>query len=319
VPGSRRTPDGDVLEWRVCDVGSGPYDGSLPFLIEWSVPMPPGPPRGPVVEHVDIVPREAERVADVLVALGFEPSRHWPRRHFVDSVGVVVTLGPLGDPEVLGEDSWSMSWSAPDHCLASLALAVPGGGLTRLTLDGVGITTRPDRRRFAAATLQPAGGADDCRVRAEAWIESVVAAGLGVADPADVVWATGTSVEVDRVVRLRGADGTQPITVVWGSHHTVDEPVVVVGVGDPVEALERQPEWHSVGAAHAVARVDDAFVVALSGGVYAVRKPHKAVVRSLDGWSSDGLFADGEAERWLAEAAAGRRTDGVVAGDPWIG
>ena len=42
VPGSRRTPDGELLEWRVCDVGPGPYDGSLPFLIEWTTPMAPG-------------------------------------------------------------------------------------------------------------------------------------------------------------------------------------------------------------------------------------------------------------------------------------
>ena len=28
VPGSRRTPDGELLEWRVCDVGPGPYDGA---------------------------------------------------------------------------------------------------------------------------------------------------------------------------------------------------------------------------------------------------------------------------------------------------
>ena len=281
--------------------------------------MATGPADGPVVEWLTLSPPDPEPVADLLVALGFEPRQNWPRRVFEDAAGVGTTLLPLEPSAGQDEASWSMSWEAPDEPATSLVLASPASELTRRTLDGVVVATRPDRRRFAAAALQPAEGADDCRVRAEAWIESVVAAGLGMADPADVIWATGTSVEVDRVVRLRGADGTQPITVVWGSHHTVDEPVVVVGVGDPVEALERQPEWHSVGAAHAVARVDDAFVVALSGGVYAVRKPHKAVVRSLDGWSSDGLFADGEAERWLAEAAAGRRTDGVVAGDPWIG
>ena len=51
VPGSRRTPDGDVVAWQVCDVGPGPYDGSLPFLLEWTTPMGPGPADGPVVEQ----------------------------------------------------------------------------------------------------------------------------------------------------------------------------------------------------------------------------------------------------------------------------
>ena len=319
VPGSRRTPHGDVLEWQVCDLGARPYDDALPFLIEWSTPMGPGPADGPVVEWFEVTAPDPDRLADLLLALGFKGRPFWPRRSFEPSAGGAgVTIHPLEAADVRDGSTWSMSWEDPHHPVASLVLAVAAGEFTRHSLDGVAVSTHPDRRRFAAAALQPADGADDCRVRAEAWIESVVAAGLGVAEPAHVVWATGSSVEVDRVVRLRGPDGTQPITVVWGSHHTVPEPVVVVGVGDPVEALERQPEWHPVGAAYAVGRVDDAFALALSGGVYAVREPRKAVVRSLDGLWSDGMFADGEAERWLAEAAAGRRTEGVVAGDPWL-
>jgi hypothetical protein len=42
------------------------------------------------------------------------------------------------------------------------------------------------------------------------------------------------------------------------------------------------------------------------------------VVRHLDGLGSSGRFADGEAEQWLEQAEAGRRTDGVVRGDAWL-
>jgi hypothetical protein len=70
--------------------------------------------------------------------------------------------------------------------------------------------------------------------------------------------------------------------------------------------------------AEQVGRIDDAFVLALSGGVYAVRGRRRSVTRHLDGVQSTGRFADGEAAQWLAQAAAGRRTDGVVAGEPWL-
>jgi hypothetical protein len=103
-----------------------------------------------------------------------------------------------------------------------------------------------------------------------------------------------------------------------GSPHPLDRhDVVVVGVGDPVEVLERQP---TIGDSPTAEQVDahDAFVLALSGGVYAVRGRRRSVTRSLDGWGSSGRFADGEAVRWLEQAAAGRRTDGVVAGEPWL-
>jgi hypothetical protein len=69
------------------------------------------------------------------------------------------------------------------------------------------------------------------------------------------------------------------------------------------------------GSADLLGTLDDAFVLALSGGVYAVREGECVVRRSLDGWSASGV-SDGE--RWLADAAAGRRTDGVVAGESWL-
>ena len=78
----------------MCDVGPGPYDGSLPFLIEWTTPMAPGPADGPVVEAVSLTPPDPDRVADLLLALDVEASTHWPRRIFRDAAGVRLMLDP---------------------------------------------------------------------------------------------------------------------------------------------------------------------------------------------------------------------------------
>ena len=361
VPGSRRTPDGDVVGWRVCDVGPGPYDGSLPFLIQWATPMGPGPADGPVVEHLSLTPPDPDRLADLLVAVGFTPSRHWPRRVFHEAgSAMAITLNPVGEPEDLGEGSWFMGWEdegTREEPTTSLSLAVPRGEVGWQTLDGVVVSTRPDRRRFAAAALLPAvdeafarlrgdladwpnphpGGAapagheysrvtDPGRhrllgVRADAWIETVTSAGLGVADlvdPGSVSWVGEQHLAPTRVTVLRGRPGTQPVVV----GVLQDETFVQVGVGDPVEVLDRQPvcgcDACDTGSVDLLETFDSSFVLALSGGVYVVRgRGSKVVRRSLDGWGSTGVDSR-TAERWLAEAADGRRTKGVVSGEAWL-
>lgn len=318
VPGSRRTPAGELLEWRVCDVDQGPYDGSLPFLIEWTTPMAAGPADGPVVEWFDLTPPDPDRLADLLLALGFEGRRSWPRRSFEPTGGVGITVHPLGESDEQDGTTSTMSWQDPGEQVASLVLAVAGGELTRHTLDGVAIATRPDRRRFAASALQPSHGSGSASERADAWVRAVVDAGLGTAAAVDVVWAEGIAVEVTGATRLHGPAGTQPVTVVRGVHPLDRHEVVVVGVGDPVVVLERQPQGTDPRVAEQVDRIDDAFVLALSGGVYAVRGRRRSVTRHLDGVQSSGRFADGEQQQWLEQAVAGRRTDGVVAGEPWL-
>lgn len=331
VPGSRRTPDGGLLEWRVCDVGTGTYDATLPFLIEWTTPMAPGPDDGPIVEQVSITSPDPDRVADLLVALGFVPSRHWPRRVFGEQGGQVrTTLNPLGDRVDVGLSSWTMSWGDPEDTPAvSLTLRVPHGEPATRALDGLALTTFRDRRRFTAAALLPSvdavfarlGGASAAPAlghRADAWVEAITGAGLGTCAPVDPVWATSTYVGVTKALRVSGPDGTQPVTVVWGTHPDVEGTVVVVGIGDPVEVVERQPEGRSAPPGGEVDRIDDAFVLALSGGVFVVRDGERVLTRTLDGRRSTGSFARGEQEAWLAEAADGRRTDGVVRGDSWL-
>ncbi|NYE37787.1 hypothetical protein F4692_002920 [Nocardioides cavernae] len=359
VPGSRRTPDGDVVEWVVCDVNDGPYGWALPFLIQWTTPMPPGPADGPVVEWVGLAPPDPEPVADLLLALGFHPSEHWPRRVLHDATGLQVTLSPVGDPVGLDRTAWYMSWPDEEDAsagepAASLSFGVPAAGPTDLVVDGVGVSTRADRRRFAASALLPAvdeafdrlrgdladwpnphpGGraaVEDeysrrehperyrlLAARADAWVEAVVSAGLGTAhrvDPNERQWVEPSALPSARTTVLRGRPGTLPVTVSL----LEDETFVRVGVGEPVEALDLQPDCGcdacDTGSADLLDAVDSVFVLALSGGVLAVRNGDLVVRRSLDGWSSTGVE---DAEVWLAEAAEGRRTQGVVAGEPWL-
>ena len=358
VPGSRRTPDGELLEWRVCDIGPGPYDGGLPFLIEWTTPMPAGPADGPVLEWIGLLPPDPDRVAELLLALGFTGDRHFPRRAFRVRDGVSITLLPLGEPEHADEATWTVFETDDELQPASIVLSTPHDTSAVLVLDQVEVTTRPDRRRFPATVLLPAvdaafarlrGDLDDwpdprpdgrpaaeeeysrvtepgkyrlLAVRADAWVEAIVSTGLGTADdvdPGSVRWAGEHILEPTRVTHIRGREGTQPIAVGVAPSWSAPEAFVQVGVGDPVEVVVRQPNCGcdacDTGSADLLDTLDDAFVLALSGGVYVVREGDAVVTRSLDGWSSSGVS---DAERWLDDAAAGRRTDGVVAGEPWL-
>lgn len=360
VPGSRRTPDGDLVEWVVCDVDAGPYDDALPFLIEWTTPMPPGPADGAVVEWIGLSPPDPDRVADLLLALGFAPSPYWPRRVLHDGAGVQVTLLPVGDPiDVLPGAVVFVAGVAEDPVdpPASVSFAVPHGDLTGHLLDQVEVSTRSDRRRFAAASLLPAVDAAFARLRgdlpdwpnphpggraaleeeysrrdhperyrllaarADAWIEAVTAAGLGAAeevDPGSLVWVEPSRLPPSRTAVVRGRPGTLPLVVALLDEETF----VRVGVGDPVEELDLQPDCGcdacDTGSADLLDAVDAAFVLALSGGVHVVRDGDRVVRRSLDGWGGTGSFGPDEAQRWLDDAAVGRRTDGVVAGEAWL-
>ena len=218
VDGSRRTSDGGVVAWRLCDVGEGPYDGTLPFLIQWTTPMEPGPADGAIVAQLALTPPDADRLADLLLAVGFVPSRHWPRRMFHEAgTPVVITLGPADEPPV------------------SLTVRVPHGGLSRHTLDGVAVTTFHDRRRLGAGRR---GGGPRRR--------------------------RGDRRRLGHHQQRRG-----------GRH-------------DPVARSRRDAADHrrtrrATDDAHEVACIDDAFVLALSGGVYVVREGEKVVTRGLDG------------------------------------
>lgn len=360
VRGSRRTLDGTLVEWRVCEVS--PYDGGLPFLIEWTSPMAPGPADGPIVAYVTMTPRDPEAAADLLLAVGFVASSHWPRRMFHDPSGggVGISLLPIGEPEV-GDADWTMSWESSDEPAVSVTLTLPESEFRTTELDGVTIGLLHDRRRFVATSLLPAvddafahlrgdladwpnphpGGASPAEheysrvsdperyrllgVRADAWVQAITAAGLGVAEtpePVAVEWMGEQYLSPSRVTVVRGRDGTQPIVVAWAPSPSAEEANIQIGVGEPAHLLERQPtcgcDACDTGSVDLLETVDSGFILALSGGVYSVRRGDMVVTRHLDGWGGQGNFADGEAQRWLEDAAAGRRTDGALIGEPWL-
>lgn len=358
VPGSRRTPDGELLEWRVCDVGPEPYDDSLPFLIEWTTPMAPGPADGPVLEWISLVPPDPDRVAEVLLALGFTGDRHFPRRVFTVRDGVSITLLPPGEPEHADEATWTYVETDAVEQPVSIVLATAGGDAATVVLDQVEVSSRPDRRRFAATALLPAVDDAFARLRgdladwpdphpdgrrpadeeysrvtdperyrllgarADAWIEVLTARGdasAEVMDPDEVAWVGSIHGRLDRVTVLRGRVGTQPVSVAWAPSQSADGAFVQVGVGQPAHVLDCQPDCGcdacDTGSADLLETVDSAFILALDGGVYVVRAGDRVVRRTLEGWSSSGVS---DAERWLDDAAAGRRTDRVVAGEPWL-
>ena len=71
---SRTTPAGDVLNWRLTIARPAPYDGIVPFLIDWGTsrhPAASGLPEAELVEFSATHPRAAE-VSAVLAALNVE-------------------------------------------------------------------------------------------------------------------------------------------------------------------------------------------------------------------------------------------------------
>ena len=69
---SRTTPAGDVLSWRLTVAQPSPYDGVVPFLIDWGTsrhPAASGLPMAELVEFSATHPRPAE-VSAVLDVLG---------------------------------------------------------------------------------------------------------------------------------------------------------------------------------------------------------------------------------------------------------
>jgi hypothetical protein len=67
---SRTTPDGDRLSWLLCDVASTPMHAFVPFLIQWTTPMSPGPADGPVLTRVTLEVPSPTELSTVLQACG---------------------------------------------------------------------------------------------------------------------------------------------------------------------------------------------------------------------------------------------------------
>ncbi len=327
VEGSRLTTEGDVVAWRLCDVGPGPYDPGLPFLMEWTTPMGAGPADGPILESVALTPPDPERVADLLLALGFADAEMWPRRQFHDptGVGVAIQLLPRGEP-VLSSGAVVLTFDGPEVAEpeTSLLMRVAAGDLESEELDGVHVSAYVDHRGRAPSGLlqavneafarlrgdladwpnpHPGGRAaleeeysrclEPARyrllgVRADAWAEAICSLDLGSAEsiaPGDVRWVAESHFTPSRVTVLRGRAGTQPVVVAYAPSDGVEDSHVQIGVGKPTEVLDRQPycgcDACDTGSADLLESLDAAFILALSGGVYAVREGDNAVTRTL--------------------------------------
>jgi len=171
--GSRETPDGTTLRWRMCQVGERPFDPELPFLIEWVTPMPAGPADGPVLESVslEIGPstHARDRLLAMLHAVGFpEVPGTVPWKTFSDGE-VVITL-PATDAEV---QEWERSQggsasylrigdpeveeAAPEMLrIGQVGFGLPGGDGSWGELDGLSFATHPDVRSHVGHILLPA-------------------------------------------------------------------------------------------------------------------------------------------------------------------
>ncbi len=74
VPGSRRTPDGRILEWRIFDVAE-PRPATAPFFIEWA-PTTPHPatssPGGCTLTELELMSEDAASLEALLEALAID-------------------------------------------------------------------------------------------------------------------------------------------------------------------------------------------------------------------------------------------------------
>ena len=103
LAGSRRTPEGTLLEWRLTDPFAPRMDGTVPFVIHWGRTPHPSGVAGPEVSLVELVLAhpEPERLKKVLAALGAgglarvtAATEPWIRAVLRTPCGEVEVVGP---------------------------------------------------------------------------------------------------------------------------------------------------------------------------------------------------------------------------------
>jgi hypothetical protein len=118
APSSRTTPSGDRLSWLLCDVAGSPMHAFVPFLIQWTTPMPPGPAQGPVLTSVTLAVPSPADLSVILQACGLTQTDCPGGLHLTDgAVDVVLRDGP-------------------GH-VSELTVVVPDGPAGDVVLDGV--------------------------------------------------------------------------------------------------------------------------------------------------------------------------------------
>lgn len=122
-PGSRTTPDGDVLAWRLCDIAAQPLDPVVPFLIQWDVAMPPGPADGPLITGLELGTPTLAETAALLAACG-----------------LVSDHGPVGDPigeAALSDGTVTVTLRSGPPGIRSIRLRSDNIDWPRMDLDGL--------------------------------------------------------------------------------------------------------------------------------------------------------------------------------------
>lgn len=331
--GSRRTPDGTTLRWRMCQVGSQAFDPQLPFLIEWVTPMPPGPEDGPVVEALGIDLPDRSRLAMMLRTIGFpEQPGDVPWLTFND-----------------GEVTITLTASAEHHGVTAIGFGLAHGAGSWQDLDGLSVSTAPDVRSHRGYVLLPAveehfARRDPALVTwpaphpERAPLEEEYSRCL---DPGKYriiaararAWATALAERV--IAEVSDADGNLTITphapdtlrvqVRSTGFDGFDDNGVQIVATDSGATIAQLPacgcDACDDGSAPLLREIDDTFLHLIDGGVLHIAdRRGRTVTTSLEGWAASGSFRDGEPERWIAAVDAGRTDRGwvVTRGAPWI-
>lgn len=355
--GSRTTPDGHTLRWRLCQVGERAFDPHLPFLIEWIEPMPVGPQDGPILDSVSVAVPDRDRLVAVLRAVGF------PERPS-DSPGVTFTDGevtiwlPATQAEMeewerqqdgsaaylrLGDDSGEAE-PQPVGPVA-IGLGLPVRETSWRELDGLSVTTYPDVRAHVGHVLLPAVERHFAQRPADlahwpaphphrAPLEEEYSRCLDpgkyriIAERARA-WAralvdAGLAEVVETPVGfdvVPSRPGAVPIVVTVEGFEGYADNLVRLSVAGA--EITRMPDCGcdacDDGSESMLTALDQAFLHAIDGGVYQVRdRRGREVTTTYDGWAASGGFARGEEERWVADARSGRRDRTVIEGAPWM-
>ncbi|MGO0575307.1 DUF6226 family protein [Ornithinimicrobium panacihumi] len=270
VDGSRETPTGETIRWRLLQVGARAFDPGLPFLIEWVEPMPTGPADGPVLESVRMASHDPAPLVLMLETVGLPRDRSFedaPWWIFRDPDGVQVSVVTAE-----GDEGAEVANARRDVVVDHLSLTVahtpqqPPGEST--VLDGVHVHLHPDLRahrahevllatdRIFAARPAPTPGwpaphphrapleeeysrcldPGKYRIlaeRADAWIEALTTMGLADAEELDTTSVEQGPTPWSRVTRLvPRATGAVPLTIGRRGFDGPDDNSVMVAVDD---------------------------------------------------------------------------------------
>jgi hypothetical protein len=119
--GSRTTLGGETLTWRLCDVADHAMHEFVPFLIEWTHGMEPGPQTGPRLTSVTLEVPDPAGLAELLQVCGLQVRDDAP-------VDVGLTDGTV---EVVLRRGTGR--------LTEASIALPEGPLDDVVLDGLAI------------------------------------------------------------------------------------------------------------------------------------------------------------------------------------